>query len=220
MSDSTATTTPAEPLLGYATPAAGDRLGPHVISGRRWAALGCKLLALWFCGSAIQPAIGACVGLVAAFWDLVRGGRLWWEVVGAALGTLLLAGAPLLFAAVLWRRADRLARRMVGDDVDQAPSAGIGYEGLLSVGISITGAVVLIGVLREAADAVATMAASKRTLETWWHEPWWVHRFWNAVIGVALSLWTMFGSRGIARVIVWARTAGRHEVTAVVRTGE
>ena len=202
-----------DPVLDYGHNQHRPPATNQVVSLRRLASLACKLIALWlFSQSAgqVMVVVGMVVGSVTSNLSGSRG--LWAGEMAAPVVTLVIAAGPIMAGVFLWVRADRLAARMVADDTSALPVGyGVGYEGLLSIGLTVAGAAVVVPVARDLATAVVYAARAHTDFFGWWHDPYCVRSFWSAGVGLGLSAWLLFGGRGIARLIVWARTAGRPE---------
>ena len=205
------------PVLRY--PDKGSRVTEPAIPGpassplRRLVAVAVKLIAVWLLAQVVEQLVDVVVMSVAAMVDLPGIGRLGVASrLDAPAARLILIAGPVTVATVLWFGASWLARRMVPDDAvggGVAPPVGPEFEGLLSIGLAVAGAAVLVPAVRELAAATAYQVHKHAAFDRWWHDDYWVRTFWSAVVGLAVSAWLMFGSGGLVRLIVWARTAGR-----------
>ena len=199
-----------DPILDYA-----NKVGPSVpvgvqtvLTGRQLAALACRVIALWIFAGTVEQAVSLVYEVVVAFGALGSRGSWTRQPTDLAFGLLLIAG-PLATGTYLWFGSDRLATRMVPDDAAAVPAGGPGYKGLLSIGLAVAGAIMLSSAVRSLAGAVAEMSLSHGRFADWRHDPFWVRQFWSGMAGLAVTAWLLFGGRGIANLIVWARTAGR-----------
>ena len=141
--------------------------------------------------------------------------------VNAAM--LVLVIVPIGVGLFLLWRADYLAAKLVPDEAAPGPAApgpaapGPAAPGpadvtlaqrFLPLGLTIAGAVLTVTIVRDLVTTLVITGRSHTGFDQWWHDVGFVRAFWSDVAGIALSAWLMFGSRGIARLVGWARTAG------------
>ena len=196
-----------EPILDYAAKA-GRSLPvgeAPVLTARQLAALACRVIALWLLAWTLEDVIAVFYMAVTSITSINARNAAYF--VGPFLGLLALS-LPVAAAAYLWVRSDRMAARMVADDAAAVPAGGPGYPGLLSVALTVAGAAVAVPAIRSLVSAIAYMAQKHSDFAVWWHDPYWLSEFFSAAVGIALGAWLLFGGRGIANLIVWARTAG------------
>ena len=167
------------------------------------ATLACKILAVWMF---VQTALTA-YSLVHMFVGLLIGvfgtGRFGADVAAAGLASIHVL-VLLLIGLLLWFQASTLAARMVSDDPTPVTRPDITEEAVLAVALAAVGVFALIRVVQSLATRIIGMSLAEET----WASPRWQADFWSSMIGLALAIWLIFGSRGIARFVLWVRTAG------------
>jgi hypothetical protein len=172
---------------------------------REIATLACKILALWMFAQAAFFIAGvilmAIISVAAIFTN--RGFR-WDELVGAAV-TGVPALGMLVIGLYFWFRAGRLADRMVSDDETPVTRPDITQADVMAVAFSAVGVFTLVPVFRDLAASFIRIAEDEYRFSEYWASANWQARFWSSIIGLAFALWLIFGSRGIVRVVLWAR---------------
>ncbi len=196
-----------EPILDY--DAKNSRPLPvgevPVLTSRQLAALACRVIALWLVVGTLADMAGVAVEAVTTVTTINTRNAAYFA--GPFVGLVALC-LPWAAAAYLWVRSDRMAARMVPDDAAAVPAGGPGYPGLLSVALTVAGAAAAVPAIRSLVTAIAYMVQKHSEFAAWWHDPYWVRQFCSSGVGIALAAWLLFGGRGIANLIVWARTAG------------
>jgi hypothetical protein len=71
----------------------------------------------------------------------------------------------------------------------------------------IIGVSTLVPVLRGISRNIFSVVRSEYGVREWWADPTWQGNTWSSIVGLAISIWLIFGSRGIVRVLLWARAA-------------
>jgi hypothetical protein len=93
---------------------------------------------------------------------------------------------------------------MVGDNPARISAAAMNPETVLAVSFVVIGVYVLTYVLQD------LTALAVREVHYTGHGPWttadWSSAF-SALTGLAISAWLILGSRGLARLVQWARSA-------------
>ena len=183
------------------------------MSARQFASLACKLIALVMFAMSAQG-VFATVGLVViAIVNAVGRNGLSPYNVNAAMLDLVLVIVPIGVGLFLLWRADYLAAKLVPDEAAPGPAAPgpadvTLAQRFLPLGLTIAGAVLTVTIVRDLVTTLVITGRSHTGFDQWWHDVGFVRAFWSDVAGIALSAWLMFGSRGIARLVGWARTAG------------
>ena len=200
---------PPEPVIDYAQrPAAGPVAQDASIPLRQLAAVACKLMAVWLMAGVAASVITGVWQVVNAVSYLASTRRSAPDLIPIALAGLTVVG-PIVAGVALWRLADRIAWRIA--PVDAAVPTGIGQQGLLSIGLAMAGVVVGASAARDGVALVAYMVLEHPTGD-WLHNGSFVHQLASALTGLGLAVWLVLGGRGIARVVVMARTAGHPAV--------
>ena len=186
------------------------------MTAHQLAQLACKLIAVWVGAQVVQQWIGtAYLAVEETLYNVGRRGPPSRTFL-APMVTLVLFALPIAAGVFLWVRSGWLAGRLVGDAADATVPGGPGVERLLSVGLIVAGAAILVPATRDLAGAAAVAANSHHNFSDWWHDAYWLRAFWSAAVGIGLSAWLMFGGRGLAHLIVRARTAGHPAPPPVV----
>lgn len=167
------------------------------------ATLACKILAVWMF---VQTALMAYT-VVNMFVSLLIGvfgnGRFGADLAIAGFACIHVL-VMLLIGLVLWFKGSALAARMVSDDPTPVTRPDMTQQAVLAVALTAVGVFALISVVRPMATSIIHMSLAEET----WASPRWQADFWSSMIGLALAIWLIFGSRGIARFVLWVRTAG------------
>lgn len=167
------------------------------------ATLACKILAVWMF---VQTALMAYT-VVNMFVSLLIGvfgnGRVGVDLAAAGFASIHVL-VMLLIGLMLWFKGSTLAARMVSDDPTPVTRPDMTQEAVLAVALTAVGVFSLISVVRPMATSIISMSLAEET----WTSPRWQAVFWSSMIGLALAIWLIFGSRGIARFVLWVRTAG------------
>jgi hypothetical protein len=77
----------------------------------------------------------------------------------------------------------------------------------MAIAFSAVGMLTLIPSLQALARHVIRLSSGAYRFSDLWASADWQANFWSSIIGVAASIWLIFGSRGVARVVIWARAA-------------
>jgi len=99
---------------------------------------------------------------------------------------------------------------MVSSDPVPVTQSDINQESVLSIAFAATGMFILVPALRNLAGNILgiTMAGNWEYLvPDRWTSSSWQAGFWSSFVGLGLAIWLIFGSRGIARFVLWARRA-------------
>lgn len=172
------------------------------------ATLACKILALWLFAQAVILGVRVGPTLVSAVLS-VFGPRGFQD---APLWMVVWGGFPVLgylaMGLFLWFRAAGLARRMVTDDPAPATRADITEEGVMAVAFAAVGVFVLASVFPGIAWSLYQRSAARDSVGVYRPGGEWQPALCSHAIGLGLGLWLLLGSRGIAKVVRWARRAG------------
>lgn len=167
------------------------------------ATLACKILAVWMFVQTVLMAYTVVNMFVSLLIGVFGNGRFGADLAIAGFASLHVL-VLLLIGLVLWFKAGTLAARMVSDDPTPVTRPEMTQEAVLAIALTAVGAFALISVLRPMATSIISMSLAEET----WASPRWQAVFWSSLIGLALAIWLIFGSRGIARFVLWVRTAG------------
>ncbi len=165
------------------------------MAARNWAFLACRVLALYLFYQAIQTLLSA--GLFALV--VQSGSETAWLTRYSYLFHFLLAVAAGL---VFWFGAARLAGWMVPRQADETKETTPGERSVtqfLSLAVAVLGVALVIFAIPNAAGL-----AARYLLEGRLHD-WDLVETAMVATRLALGIVLVFGSRGIANVIGWAR---------------
>jgi hypothetical protein len=168
------------------------------------AKLACRVIAVYLFGIGIIY-LGSFLGEVGAMilsLSRVRGMNLAVLLGGSGFIAVCYGGV----GALLWNLSGNLAGRIAGDStgpITGVPDAG---RAMLPLAFTAVGAFAFITVAGAFAGDIAY--AMQPTSSRYSGSAFWTPRLWSHGVELALSLWFIFGSRGIAAVVHWVRTAG------------
>lgn len=169
------------------------------------AVLACRVLALWMFAQVAIAAPSLAFLLAMAIHNAFGSLEYRWdELIVVAHMTLPTVGV-LVVGLLFWYRAGRLARRMVSDDPTPVTRPDLTRDDVLAIAFTATGVFTLVPVLRELAGSVIPMVRGDYPSSQWWSNAGWQASFWSSIVGLAWSLWLIFGARSIARFVRWAR---------------
>ena len=177
------------------------------------AVLACRLLALWLI---LPVAIGAC-SLVLAPLAMVVGLGPDWSIKPANLvfgisRALMTLGPKLIVGVFLWTKAGTLADRMVSDDPTPVTRPDIDPKRCLSIATAMIGMYYLLPALGDLFSRMYMALDSIYHSSEWRYLPEWRQGLWSDVFELAMCVWFVMGAGGMARFILWSRTAGRPPV--------
>ncbi len=93
------------------------------------------------------------------------------------------------------------AENLKKKDIDQAD--------VMADAFSANGVFSLAELLRDLAEVFIRVARGEYQFSVYWANATWQANFWSLVIELAMGLWLIFGSRGIVRIVLWARYTPR-----------
>jgi len=179
------------------------------------AKLACRIMALWlFCQAILSLARGVAYFVVSISNNFSRGFGL-----GDIAASFLITGIDglgfALLGALLWWKAEGIAGRMISAQPDSsapapAASAGLDYKGLMSIAFSAVGVFIALQVIPKLIHPLFVVwgGGGDFTFRHLWSESMWQAGFWANIVELALSIWFIFGSRGIANMIARFRSMG------------
>jgi len=168
-------------------------------------ALACKILALWLFTEFVMAIVVVVWMVVTAVCGL-RQRDGWHDFVIAGLTGLPSLGT-LLIGMFLWFKASWLADRMVSDDPTPVTRPDMTQQTFLAVACAAIGIFTIIPVLRNLVGNFVIIIAGENRFSVYWKSVDWQSNFWSNIVGLAFSIWLMLGSRGIARFVLWLRSA-------------
>jgi hypothetical protein len=172
------------------------------------ATLACKIMALWFYVQAVINWAGVLIGFfIALTQPSAHGGSTGNFLTQYAVISLTVGGAYLMAGLVLWFGAARLASGMTKDD-DALALPGITLDSAMTVGFAVVGAWWLVASVRDVTEQVIVALHSNPLDAPYWRSPDWLASIGSALVQLAFSLWLIFGSRGLVRLVMWARAVG------------
>ncbi|MGA3068214.1 MAG: hypothetical protein ABSF29_15325 [Tepidisphaeraceae bacterium] len=178
------------------------------------ATLACKILALWLLAQVVTD-LSSIVALTVIIVSRIFGGQLprWEDFEGPLIeGIFWLAQAAI--GLFFWFKARQIAERMVSDDPSVVTGTNFTQENAMAVAFSAVGMFTLVPALKAVTRYAIEIFSGAYSFSRLWGSANWEADFWSAVLGLAVSLWLIFGSRGIVRVVMWAR------ISAMSRGGE
>ncbi|MGQ0637497.1 MAG: hypothetical protein ACT4QC_23060 [Planctomycetaceae bacterium] len=171
------------------------------------ASLACKVLALYCFVHAFTALVQFVLVLVPAIWDFACFG-----LNSTQFGSVTTVGsyvvAMLVPAAWLWRNADHLARRMVFDDSEPVTPEAWSAEICLSVACTAIGVFAVMQALQQLLLLTVNSWSISPFPAGLVKDPRHLALFLGQVLYAALGGWLILGSRGVARLLIWAREAG------------
>jgi hypothetical protein len=200
---------------------AGDRVveGSSCLTRLEIAELACKILALWIFAQAalgITPVLLFCF---VAFFQHSSG-----SVFAAVTVSALMPLGFLFVGVLLWKKAEAIARRMVGSDPTPVVRTELDAKGLMSIAFAAIG---LYAVWASSEDLFRKIAQVFLIV----HEQGidraniWGNINWNASLlgtlgSLAFAVWLLLGSRGIVRIVQRIRGNGQTSSENVTSNGE
>jgi hypothetical protein len=176
------------------------------------ATLACKLLALWIIiqGVLYLPYLlyWLFLGIATAHNEFAAGFQL------SAVYSFLSIGSFLIGLA-LWLLAPRLAARMVKSDDTAIVFPDLTQSSAMVVAFTAIGVFTLVPALKDLANLTMLYMENNSTQPQLWNNADTGTQLASFIIELLLSLWLIFGSRGIVRLVLWARTAAtKHQTPA------
>jgi len=176
---------------------------------RELASLACKVLAIWILAKGVAH-LGNIVAILVGMIEGTIGYGAWGSagyIAGFTLTmvTMLLPGlVTVVFALIVWKKADSLAGRMVGPDDGQPVSYDVSGEGLLTIAIVAIGVALVVFAIPDIVGAAwAWFAWSDAS--PWPRNP---GPLFRASAKLIMGLWLIVGTRRIVRVLAKVRTIG------------
>jgi hypothetical protein len=168
------------------------------------ATLSCKILALWMFAQAATSFAYPIFSLILTVGSFIARQSNSSSFLVAAVIAAIPGLGMLVAGTILWFKAGWFAVRMVGDDLAHIPAAAMNPETVLAVSFAVIGVYVLTYVLQDLTALVV------REVHDTGHDSW-TTADWSsassAFTGLAISAWLILGSRGLARLVLWARSA-------------
>jgi hypothetical protein len=166
------------------------------------ASLACKVLAVWVFVHVALTA-GKFALLVVDMLMSIADDSVWGYQIRTLCLTSLLLLFYLLLAWMLWRKSDRLAVSMVCSDETPVVGSDITKSEWLSIAFVTLGGFLLVTAMRDLTQLLASLwIVSERVGRLA------VDEVIGTGVQLALALWLMLGSRGLARSMWRFRTAG------------
>lgn len=126
-------------------------------------------------------------------------------IVGTSALVASLAVGQLIAAGYIWRKADMIATRIVGETGDLSADIGLSVVDLMSLGFAVVGLTVFIPSLRSIIHDVIWFALNSSTIDDYWRNLTWRANFFSTLLEGGLGLWLLLGSRGLARGVRYLR---------------
>jgi hypothetical protein len=174
---------------------------------REIAALCCRIVALIVLAWALTYLVEVIPALNLALANSGRygAGPSYFAAV-TSLG--MLGSILLLFAMGLWWNAEAISQWMGPEDPEPVTGPELSAEALMPVASMGVG---LFAITRAAPTffrLVTSVALTPTTLGDSWNNDWKVALASDALL-MAWGVWLVLGSRGLVRIVKWARTAGK-----------
>ncbi len=167
------------------------------------ATLICKSIAVWMFATVVAEAAFFMVAIAVSIGSIFT--STGFDASELKSGWIL--GVPsvaqLIVGLFLWFRAPRLAARMVSDDPAPVTRPDMNVQDVLAVAFMTVGVYLLIPLVRSLTRNIYEMALGEYSFKRWLLSGSTLSLF----VGFALSIWLILGSRGIVRVVLWAREA-------------
>jgi len=173
---------------------------------RELAAMACKIMALYVALSALTWIVQFAISAIPAIWEMIVLGFTYSRASPVITMSAYLVSA-VVGAAVLWCGSDYFARRMANDDHTPVTSEAWDPETCLSIAMAAIGLSVAIDSLNRLVyfmpeiNRIAALSGDLNADPRWWIE------IFATVMTLSIGVWLMFGSRGLARFVRWARSA-------------
>lgn len=168
---------------------------------RDMATLACRAMAVWLFVQAVLAGTSVVATLVMVCFE----GLPNWSVPLLAL--IPMAGI-LGAGALLWVLSPRLGVWIGGEDAENVELVKISSQSAMTIVLAAAGVYVFAVNLHDLVAALVRPVASNLPMFQWWNNDHWQANLWGAVVGEVIGLWLIFGSRGLTRLIQWARQAG------------
>lgn len=175
------------------------------LTRREIAKLACKLFALWFFCKAFEQ-VYTSIGLIIAYFALSRSS---WDSPDKAAWTIfaITTIGYLLLGVILWAFSEKLASRMVSADTSPVMPKRLDARLLLSVAISVVGVYYAVESLVGIGRSIFVVLFGDEAFISFRHDLNWQGGLFARIATFVLSLWLIFGSRGLAAMIRRYRTA-------------
>ena len=171
------------------------------------AALACRIIAVWlFCQAALSIyGVVVLAGLLIP--DFISRGYDSRLLAGTAVSGLMGLGSALP-GAFLWWKSGRIGIRMTSADPTPVTSSNLDRKTVLGIAFTAVGAFIALQVIPDIIRPLFFVVGGDATFDDLWSNAEWQARFWTNMAQLALSLWFVFGSRGIANMVMRFRPAG------------
>jgi len=180
---------------------------------REIAALCCRVLALIVVAWALTYFAHLLVLLNTAIASSTPTGypenAFWGVKISGSLGCAL-----LLFAMALGWQAETISRWMASDDPAHVTGPELSADALMTVACTGVGLYAVTRTLPTFFRLVAILASSQSTLGEIWADNAWKISFGADGLLLAWGVWLVLGGRGLARIVKWARSAGKDQQPA------
>lgn len=174
--------------------------GDGQMTRRDIAGLACRIIAVYLLTQAVLSLAGGAVATLFGIASMISRGRTEFEYFfGSAVYILPGIGSGLA-GWFLWAKSVRIAARMVPDEPVSISLGSVTAADLLSIALSISGVFVTLNAVAYIVRNFALITA-ERNFSYWRSTSSWNQTFWSAVVELALGIWLIFGSRGIAAII-------------------
>ena len=172
------------------------------------AALACRILALYLFVRAglhlvnvVHMPIAVAVGMLDNTFVMAN----LYSLLFAVGGLVVPAAAYITFGLLYWFKADALAARIVSEDPTPVASPALDRWGAMTIACVTVGLFLLVRSLGDLAAAIVAATADVEDVVLWRQR----RDLWGSIVKALLSVWLIFGSRGIVRTIRKLRTAGQ-----------
>ncbi|HDZ19838.1 hypothetical protein LCGC14_0321290 [marine sediment metagenome] len=172
-----------------------------------WAVLACKVLALWMLSRGVawgaMGVVGLVVGISEGLFSWTSSNRF-----GFLMSIPMAAPAvvALLFAWVLWTKADRLAVRMMGPEAGPSEMPPLEYEGLLSAAMATIGVLLLVLAIPQSMGIIVWAINYSSDESTVFYN--WRRALVMSLTQIVLGLWLTVGTKQVVRLLRRLRTFG------------
>jgi|GEM_PF-6673749 len=168
------------------------------------ATLACKILALWILSQAILGTLTLPFAILSMLADVFNH-----RSFNDALKQLLVMGlvpvAYFLAAWWFWALAPRIASRMVGEDTTPVTQPGFNQESAMIVACTAVGVFLFIPAARDLVNYLLRFFFDDNRFTNEWRNLSWQAGFWSRLTEITLSLWLIFGSRGLVQFFLSMR---------------
>ncbi len=186
--------------LPYESSVKPDTVGTGPTTQRDIAALSCRIVAVYLLTQAVLGVSGGHIATLAGVGEMLFSGRFDPGVIVGAVAYIVPAIGMAVAGWLLWAKSRWLAARMISDDAVFNGLGQVTATDLLSIALSISGVFIFIDSIRHLVRNLA-LISTERPLTYWQSNGAWNQLNWTSGVEIILSLWLIFGSRGIAAII-------------------